>query len=278
MPRREPNLCPNWAAEWGRFTKRQVKTRDRLIAWAKGEPFRENSRAERVVPNLTHDEVLEQYIAPWPKLCDQHFTPIEMMEDLWQHIAIDIEKNSRILEPSAGIGHLFHHFYNHSYAPVYVPATAQVDAYEVDTELVYVGQRLFPQVNWYRDTPFHHLDTIEGQYDIVLMNPPFTTRRGMGSAECWGAYVGAKKTVHLFMALATHALVVGGLAVVIAPSNVLDSMTRIMRTWFDERMELVGKSYQPLRGKFQFTSASVHAFFFERLPEPVAPPSQAPLF
>ncbi|MCL4296272.1 MAG: hypothetical protein KJ077_11110 [Anaerolineae bacterium] len=233
-----------------RLTKQQHKDRDRITAWLEGKPFRDNGR--EAVPELTVEQVLEMYMPTWdPQENGQFFTPLEMGAALVD--LLNILPGSRVLEPSAGIGHLVFHLQDE-------PIT--VDCFEADQTCVAVGQRLFPWANWKHATPFEELANIEGQYDFVLANPPFETDWAIQEGLDMSAGK-ARKSQHLFMEVIARALKVDGQAAVIGPPELLNSMPQALRAWFEARMDL--NDVVELPGEFRLTKARVVAFLFTRL-------------
>ena len=242
-----------------RLTKVQHKNMERIGAWLRGEPFKENSRDKSpVIPELSRERVLGEWLPSWdPKETGQFFTPLEMGQVLLGRFRLG--PDDRVLEPCAGIGHLLYQLAE--------AGCISVDAYEASSECVEIGRRLFPWANWQNEIPFEHLPEIEGQYDVVVMNPPFGTTWAMGAGLTMSEGRG-KRSEHIFMELATRALKPGGQAAVIGPYNLLERMPKAMREWFDSRMVL-DDSFGPLPGEFGLTGIKVHAFYFTRLEEPV---------
>lgn len=261
-----------------KLTKAQLKDLERVDAWLNGRPFRESSRQKErdlTVPALSIEDVMAQYIPPAVSSSGQFFTPLEMSEYLYEQLyysgILPLNVGERVLDPCGGIGHLLYHL------PGYFDSsTVRLTAYELEQECVGIGQKLFPWANWRWAIPFECLPDIEGQYDLVVMNPPFgDVRRGMAAAELMSAGR-AKLAEHLFLELAIRALKPNGVAVVIAPYNLLDKMPKALRQWFDERAELEEKSQDTLPGEFKLTKVRVHAYVIRRR-EPAAAVSFAPV-
>lgn len=239
-----------------KLTKAQRKDRNRIEAWLNNEPFKENSRDKNPqVPDLSADDVLNTYVPQFISDGGKFYTPPAMAEELAEHLII--EDGMRILEPCAGIGNLL--------APVtrlHPDSSVVIDAYELDEEACGIGRKLFPEVNWINSTPFDNLEAITGQYDLVLMNPPFGTK--------WGTYQGesmsegrAKRSEHFFLELALRALKPGGTLLVIAPYNYLSGIPKKMKAWVTEfagASEDLGK----LEGDFRFTKITVRGWKIER--------------
>ncbi len=243
-----------------KFTKAQIKNQERIEAWLKGVPFRENSRDKHPqVPDLTLERVLEEFCPPDVKGAGQFYTPLDMASQALSYIAPF--EGARILEPCAGIGNLLYPLLPDS-------KWIHVDAFEMEGECVRVGQKLFPWAHWHHAIPFDHLDEIEGRYDFVIMNPPFGTVRGMVPGENM-SQGRATRSEHIFMELAVRALKPDGYAVMIVPSQgerapaFHERMPKKMAPWFEPRAKLVYRDAR-LPGEFQLTQINVEALVFQR--------------
>lgn len=240
-----------------RMTKRQRKWNDRIDAWLHGVPFRENAQAKPEVPDLSLLDVLENYYPPDPTGSAQFFTPLQMAQAAYDYGNIYVTKGQRALDPCAGIGHLFYPWLRHIEAD-----GVTFDAYEIDDACVELGQVLFPKVNWQWEIPFDCLASIEGQYDLVVCNPPFNIRRGMILGEEMSAGK-ARKSEHFFLELCIRALKPEGQAVMFGPYNYIDRLPRKMRAWFDQHAN-VDYTWGPLPGEFALTAISLYAYYITR--------------
>lgn len=243
----------------GATTKAQRREMERLQAWLNGEPFRESNRqkaADMRVPQFTPEEVLETYIPPAAKSSAQYFTPLSMTSYLYNKISSwGFSPGEKILDPCAGIGNLFHN----------LDEGADITAIELEMECVEIGKVLFPRVNWLQGTAFEYIDLVEGQYDTVIMNPPFgSIARGTHGADVLSQVKpfpsGAQ---YQFLELAIRALKQGGRAIVISPYNLLLKMPKSFERWFHENaMEEV--NFGPLPGKFKLTGVTVYGYVLVR--------------
>jgi ribA/ribD-fused uncharacterized protein len=244
-----------------KITKAQCKNLERIRAWLNDEPFKENHRDKNPkVPILSVQDVLEQYIPPDITGAGQYFTPVEMGMAALEPFQLDPRRRHpvRILEPCAGIGHL---------ASLFSSVRGVIlDAYEMEKECVRIGQKLFPWANWHHRIPFYDLEQIEGQYELVVANPPIGARRGMspGARMSDGR---CTRSEHIFLELIARALRPGGKAVVLAPYNYLDRLPKALRAWLDDRL-FAEYSLGPLPGRFALTSIQLHAYYFTRLGDP----------
>lgn len=240
-----------------RATKAQCKWNGRIKAWLQGELFRETARAKPEVPLLTLREVLDNFYPPDPTGSAQFFTPPEMSLAAFEYGNIHITEDQRVLDPCAGIGHLFY-----PWLPYVENDKTTFDAYEIDKECVELGQILFPNINWRWEIPFCDLEAIEGQYDLVICNPPLNIRRGMILGEVMSDGR-AKKSEHIFLELCVRALKPEGQAVFFGSYNCLDKLPKKMRAWFDEHATL-DYSWGPLPGEFALTKIQLHAYYITR--------------
>jgi len=241
-----------------KLTKRQWKDRERILAWLNDEEFRENSRSKPAVPELTVEDVLEQYVPPDVIGAGQYFTPISMARLLVGYLSIYWGEGYSVLDPCAGVGHLLY--------PL-VDTGVRLVAYEIEEECVRIGRKLFLDIEWHWDIPFDHLEDIEGQFSCVVINPPFGTRRGMapGDEMCEGR---CSLSEHIFFELAVRACVPGGQIGVIAPYNFIQKFPRAFREWCDVNVRLECELGQ-LPGEFAWSGIKVHGYVFRRL-DPLA--------
>ena len=260
-----------------RLTKAEQKDRDRIEAWLKGEPFREYSRSTPAIPELSLEDVIETYVPPDIQGAGQFFTPLKMAMQAYEYLDFynDRETTVRILEPAAGIGNLLYPFrYINDEPEKY--SHIKIDAFDMERECVEIGRKLYPFANWTHDCTHDYMDRLEGQYDFVLMNPPFNTKRGMYDAT-EKSQSKVKNSGHLFLELAIRALKPGGRLVSIAPENFLSGLPKSGRKWFDEHAE--EETNFPLQGEFRFTGIRVNLFCITKIeqepePEPLSRPKR----
>lgn len=242
-----------------RMTKKQIKDFDRIVAWLENQPFKENSRDKNPhVPVLDIRDVLNDFTPPAVTDLCQFFTPLEMGAKMVGMIpSISNDGSTRLLEPAAGIGHLIY------YLRTFIPNRLQITAFEINKMCAEVGKKLYPEVDYRHADVFDHVDEIRGQYDYVLMNPPFNQPGGMYQAEQWIAGK-AKRAEHIFLALAIYALKPGGQAFIIAPWNFSKGIPRSLRPWIDARIDGELSDYGELPGEFANTGTRVHGWELTR--------------
>ena len=260
MFRAMPEPWEHWAIlhKWGgRLTKAQQREVLRIVHWFYGRPFRARARDKAEVPQMTREEVLERFIGRDVSGAGMYWTPIGVAEDVVGYL--NPTPDMRILEPAAGVGHLLY--------AMEAYGVAEVVAYDICNTNVALGARLFPWAAWRWGTPFEELDSLRGQFDAVVMNPPFGTRRGMYAAEQWSRW-GAKRSEHLFLELALECVRPGGQVVMIGPATFLYNMPRRVRHGLDERA--VVELEMPLAAQFALTGVRTGLFIF-RLQEELQP-------
>ena len=250
-----------------KITAVQRKQMARLRAWLEDQPFGENARdKDPKVPAFTTEQVLAQFIPPDISGAGQFFTPPDMGAAALAPLRLahfKPRKNQppfRVADFCAGIGHLLYHFQPLKDKLIF-------DAWEMEELCARVGRKLFGWATWHHQIPFFALNNIEGQYDLVVGNPPLGTTRGLarGRAMCEKR---CRRSEHVFLELFIRALKPGrGQAIVLAPHNYIDSLPQAARSWFEARAR-VEKSWGPLPGKFSFTGERLHAWHFVRLSGP----------
>lgn len=230
--------------------KTQIASADHrlIMAWVRGE---------REDLSLTARAVLDRYTPPDIKGSAQYFTGLETGRAALEPLRLWLPAGQklRVLEPCAGIGHLIYllrDLWQH----------LVVDAYEVEAECVEVGRKLFPWTNWQAGMPFLAMADLEGQYDLVLCNPPIGIRRGMALAKpvCQGRCV---RSEHVFLEVSIRALKPGGQAVILGPENFLDKWPARLRTWLADQVEPVDR-FGPLPGG-RAHSIQLYAHYFRKV-------------
>jgi hypothetical protein len=252
-----------------KLTKAQRKDRDRIEAWLKREPFRENSRSKPEIPDLQIDNVIETYVPPDISGAGQFFTPPDMAAQVWANAPVYLSPETKILDPCGGIGNLFYPVHEHFKNGV----KTTVDVWELERECTEIGKRFYPWFNWRWEIPFERMDEIEGQYDAVIMNPPFGTKRGMYVAQ-ENSEAGFNRSEHLFLELAIKALKPGRQLMAIAPYNFISGLPKKGAKWFEEHADLDWQIH--LSGEFRFTGVQVDLFCISRLRDPEPEPEAIP--
>ncbi len=174
-------------------------------------------------------QMLNTYTPPNGRDLSQRLTPLPVATRILEELRLNFNQALRVLVPGAGIGHLI--------CPLLIVRdTAVVDAYEIEEELCLVGRGLFPWVNWYNLTPFPAISVIEGQYDLVLCNPPLGTEKGLrpGRKMCSGR---ANRSEYIFFELSIRALRSGGQAIFLSSEFFMRRMSRPLGEWLADRAE-----------------------------------------
>lgn len=247
-------------------TRKQVKDHTRVMAWVNDEPFQENARAEKKVPELTAFQVLDDYVHMNPKYLGAFYTPPELATELCEKLADSMSYSfdnsdfvlDKILDPCAGIGHLLRPFSFYDY---------DIAAVELDEEAYQVGRKAFPQYKWIHANAFDLVQDLTGQFDATILNPPFNLPQTYYSPEDYpdfDAFERCKKSQHLFLDLAIRATKPGGYIALIGPYNTLDKMPQKERIWFDRWIEVGEYDIGKLDGDFKQTKINVHGFIMQR--------------
>lgn len=226
-----------------KMTKAQRKLRGQIDMWLKGEM------------ELNPDEVRGKYISTWdPIPMGEFYTPPEIVDQAER--LLFYPQGSEVLDPCAGIGAMIKPFLEAHESWRY-----NITAYELSDEAAGILKRLYPDLNAHHADVFDRLGEIEGKFNFVMMNPPFGAVAGQQAAaeKCVS---GVTRSEHRFLELAVRALCPGGLAIIIAPPEFINSIPKKARSWFDDRM-FVETSLR-LDGKFRFTNIVVAAFVIHR--------------
>lgn len=247
-----------------KLTKAQRKQRDRIDAWIKQEPFKENARDKHPkVPEFTPMQLIDPENGYVPlNISDggKFYTPLDMGEYFWNYVLSTCPMPERVLDPCAGIGNLV--VWPYQYTERIDQGIHRIDALELDQEAVEIGAKLFPTARWFNVSAYEHWNELQGKYDMVLMNPPFniTWATAGGDEMVRGR---CKKSEHMFFELALRAVMPGGTIGIIAPYNYMDRMPKAMKEWRGQWMD----GYDDLGvlpGKFKFTGVSVHGWIIHR--------------
>jgi hypothetical protein len=171
-------------------------------------------------------------------------------------------RSGMLLEPCAGIGGLIQPLYHHIKQD-----GLWVVAYELDPEAFEIGRRLFPLVEWHLASPFDEWEQLQGYFDTVLMNPPFSVLFGTSSGDRM-VDGRCKKSEHMFLELALRALKPGNDAHVVAPYSYVDRVPKKERAWMSQYMDSFTDRCE-LDGEFNHTKIKVNHWIIHRNDEPI---------
>jgi hypothetical protein len=146
------------------------------------------------------------------------------------------------------------------YLIIFLRPIITLDAYEIEAECVEVGCKLFPWVNWSTGIPFIAIDALEGQYDLVLCNPPIGINRGVEPGKMMCNHR-ASRSEHLFLELSIRALKSGGQAVILGSANYLESCSARLRTWIQQQQVVIAPPLGPLPGSNRYSSLQLYAYY-----------------
>lgn len=231
-----------------KLTKAQKLANGQIMTWLRG----------RDIKDIPIREILEKYTPPDIKSSGQYFTSIEMGTAALEKLRLrlpTLPKKLRVLDPCAGIGHLI-------YPLIVLRPVICFDAYEIETECVEIGRKLFPWARWFGQMPFVAMADIEGKYDLVLGNPPIGIRRGMDIGKLMGE-THCSRSEYIFLELSVRALKPGGQAVILGPVNYMDSRPPRLKSWMDERV-VVESPLGPLPGSNPHSKVQLYAYYLTR--------------
>ncbi len=234
-----------------RMTKAERKNHALIDRWLAGEV--------EVEVELDTDFVLKNYIPTYdPFPMGEFYTSPKMADHALS--LLFYTQGSLVLDPCAGIGAMSRFF-----ADAHSDWQYQLDTYELSHDAYRVYERLYPDVNSTYGDAFDHWDKFVGQYNYVVMNPPFGAVSGMETAEevCVS---GATRSEHCFLELATRAIAPGGHIIAIAPPSLMDSLPEKAKRWFNDRLFVEYQSQ--LEGKFKQTGIVVDVFVIYRQNDP----------
>ena len=180
-------------------------------------------------------------------------------------------RGARILDPCAGIGAMTRQFLEAAPDWEY-----EVHACELSQDAYQIFSRLYPGAKGGYADVFGRLAVLEGQFNYVIMNPPFGAVAGQETAA-QVCVSGATSSQHRFLELAVRATAPGGHIVAVAPSRYIESIPVKAKAWFDERMAV---EYQaPLQnGHFKYAKGiAVDGYIIHRCNDPL-PTGQIDLF
>lgn len=230
-----------------KLTRKQNEARNAILAWLDGGK------------HLEHKYVLNNYVPQDITEGGKYYTPIPIADELIKRVQPYLLPIVRVLEPCAGIGHLIYS----------MPATWDVDAYELDQEASRIGCKLFQHVHWFIElSPFTDWDLIEGEYDLAIMNPPFNANLGMNEAHKRSDARWHFKSEYKFLELAVHALDEGGILAVIGTQLFLNNSPKPLAEALWTQLEIL-EDPTHLDGNFTFAGIDVYSYLFRKVNSPL---------
>ncbi|EWS56831.1 DEAD/DEAH box helicase family protein [Methylibium sp. T29] len=189
-------------------------------AWAR--------RAEQLRGLLSDDE----YESARASVNNSHYTPIHVIEAMWQAIERFGLTGGRILEPAAGIGHFI------GAMPRAMAVSSQVTAIEIDRLSGRVLTALYaPGGVDVRIAPFEKAPLPDNWFDIVIGNVPFGKYKVADLSN--RAY--ARFSIHnYFFGRALDLVRPGGLVCFITTSYTMDAMDDAARQYIGAQAHLLG--------------------------------------
>jgi len=191
-----------------KWTKRQIKNRNRIEAWIAGEPFRENARAKPAVPDLTVEDVLETFVPDDVQGTCAFFTPLDMGRELWYRVGakIDIDEfnGKSIIDLGAGIGSLGYALNALTDDTIFdTRSCVELSLFNFQT-----GSKILPSWNWRQENVYDFMYSAQ-RADVVCSNPPFGSQWVTHSGTTTSKFR-LTKSEHLFLETALSIVRGGG--------------------------------------------------------------------
>lgn len=234
-----------------KMTKIQRRDLGYIRDWVRGER------------ELEADFVKNNYIPSYdPGPMGEFYTPEAIVNEITA--VLFYARGARILDPCVGIGAMTRQFLEAEADWEY-----EVHAYELSQSAYRIFSRLYPGVKGGYADVFDKLGVLEGQFDYVIMNPPFGAVAGQETA-IQVCVSGVTSSQHRFLELAVRATAPGGHIVAVASPQYIKSIPAKAKAWFDDRMAV---EYQaPLQnGHFKFAKGiAVDGFIIHRCHDPLS--------
>ncbi len=208
-------------------------------AWAR--------RAAQLRDTLVDDD----YASARASVNNSHYTPVFVIEAMWQAIQGFGFAGGRVLEPSAGIGHFI------GAMPAALVEHCRVTAVEIDRlsgrmlQALYGGGGVDVRIGAFEKTPLP-----DGWYDLAIGNVPFGAYKVADSSNRpYGRF-----SIHnYFLGRTLDLLRPGGLACFITSSHTMDAWDETVRRYLASQALLLGAIRLP-RGAFaEIASTEVQA-------------------
>lgn len=160
-----------------------------------------------------------------------HYTPLELIDKIWETVMRLGFTGGRIIEPSCGAGHFIGRM------PAPLRATSQITAIEVDATTAQIARQLYPECD-IRHQGFEKFSAPRARYDLAIGNVPF------GDYSLFDPeYDQFKLSVHNYFIMKSVNLVrPGGLVAFITSTFTLDASAyqSKLRAWLKNKVRLIG--------------------------------------
>lgn len=203
----------------------------RYAGWG-GVPqaFANDERPEWLLRRQAVQAVLGEAVATArASTVNAHYTPLKLIDAIWEMVTKLGFKGGRILEPSAGAGHFLGRI------PESVRGTSQVTAVELEPTTGAILSALYPEA----DVRVHGFEAFNGNksaFDLVIGNVPFGDYRVSDPA-----YDAMRLRIHDYFIMKSCDLVrEGGIVALITSTSTMDGhRAHKMRQWLNQNMHLV---------------------------------------
>ena len=209
---------------------------------------------------------VEEYAAARRSTQDAHYTSQEVIEGIYRGLdRLGFQGPSRILEPSAGIGHFC------GLRPEALrDGQNRVVAVELDHLSAAIGHYLYPDVQ-YLNQGFQDIVLPDKDIDLAIGNPPFGNQRIYDPH-----HPGLDFSVHnFFLSKSINSLREGGIAAFVVSRYFMDAANNPAREYIAERANLLGAIRLPNTAfkRNALTEVTTDIVFFERTNEPELDPA-----
>lgn len=159
---------------------------------------------------------------------DSHYTPPEVIDAIYAAVSKFGVGKGKFLEPSVGIGHFI------GKCPEGIDA--QFTAIELDPVSAAIATNLYPKQKII-NRGFHEIAITDGQFDVVIGNPPFGEQKIFDPDE----KELSRFSIHnYFLAKSVKKLAPGGIAAFVVSSYFMDAQSDEVRRTIDETAEFIG--------------------------------------
>lgn len=184
----------------------------------------EESRSRSLTPDEV-DELRRKYtgyggLSSWNT--DQHFTPPVVVRFMIDLLGI---KDGDVFEPSCGAGGFIQE----------LPEACRVTGIELMVEAAEVARICNPAAEIIQGDALERIDEVDGKYDWVIGNPPFSSFNKSQAPESYRIGPMSNRLEWYFVELGYHALKPGGMMALVVPEGILsNSRDQKARHWFLE--------------------------------------------
>lgn len=228
---------------------------------ASGKPVRKPDGDTGIRSSLLADEgIAGTKGAKGVAVLDNYFTPLPLINKVWGILnTLDLPKNPKVLEPSAGIGKFFE----------YAPDGSELVAYEMNEDNFKKLEQLYPDSKNI-NTPFEDMfidkrgkkKEFEADFDLVVGNPPYGTHRQfykkLGEEKSIGTYQ------EYFIKRSLDVVKEGGYVAMVIPSSFLRGPSTPGKVEISKAGGVLELAYRLPNGIFKNTKVGTDIVIFKK--------------